>query len=92
MPWTQILRALRHLKVYFPDGTMTELNGGLSKFQDLVVQSLKNGFDPAFQCNLEKSACYNHKDNNFVNLCLLQFLFGIGGPDELQKKLTEKYP
>ena len=75
--------------VYFPDGTMTELNGGqesLSKFQDLVVQSLQNGFDPAFQCNLENPACYNHKDNNFVNSCLLQFPFGIGGPDELQKK------
>ena len=56
-------------KVYFPDGTMTELNGGqesLSKFQDLVVQSLQNGFDPVFWGNLEKSACYNHKDNNFV--------------------------
>ena len=47
-------------EVYFPDGTMTELNGGqesLSKFQDLVAQSLQNGFDPAFQRNLEKSAC-----------------------------------
>ena len=76
-------------EVYFPDGTMTELNGGqesLSKFQDLVAQSLQNGFDPAFWCNLEKSACYDHKDNNFVNSCLLQFLFGFGGPDELWKK------
>ena len=76
-------------EVYFPDRTMTELNDGqesLSKFQDLVVQSLQNGFNPAFQCNLEKPACYNHKDNNFVNSCLLQFPFGVGGPDELWKK------
>ena len=77
-------------EVYFPDGTMTELNGGqesLSKFQDLVVQSLQNGFDPASWCNLEKSVCYDHnKDNNFVNSCLLQFPFDVGGPDELWKK------
>ena len=76
-------------EVYFPDGTMTELNDGqesLSNFQDLLVQSLQNGFDPVFWCNLEKSACYDHRDNNFVNSCLLQFPFGIGGPHELWKK------
>ena len=34
-----------------------------------------------------KKACFDYMENNFVNACILQFPYGRGGFDELQKSL-----
>jgi len=76
-------------KVFFPDGTMSETNGGqanLDRFKDLVRQWKAAGRDLDFQCDLAKEIAADFKDNNLVNACLLQFPYGRGGIHELRKK------
>ena len=76
-------------KVFFPDGTMLETNGGqenLEKFRELVRIAKSKGFDLDFQCDLSKEIAADFKDNNLVNACLLQFPYGRGGIHELRKK------
>jgi len=86
-------------KVFFPDGSMSSLNGGqenLAAFQKLVQRAKENGANVDFQCDLLKEAAADFKDNNLVNACLLQFPFGRGGMHELRKRgdgsLTTKMP
>ena len=86
-------------KVFFPDGSMSTLNGGqanLEAFQKLVQQAKEIGANVDFMCDLGKEAAADFKDNNLVNACLLQFPFGKGGMHELRKRgdgsLTTKMP
>ena len=75
--------------VFFPDGSMTELTGGqenINKFKDLVAENVQNGYNLEFHHKVEKAACYDYMENNFVNPCILQFPYGRGGFDELRKK------
>ena len=69
---------------------MTELTGGqenMNKFKDLVAENVQNGYNLEFYHKVEKTACFDYMENNFVNACILQFLYGRGGFDELQKSL-----
>ena len=68
---------------------MTELTGGqenINKFKDLVAENVQNGYNLEFHHNVEKTACLDYMENNFVNACILQFPYGRGGFDELRKK------
>ena len=76
--------------MFFPDGSMTELTGGqenINKFKDLVAENVQNGYNLEFHHNVEKTACFDYMENNLVNACILQFPYGRGGFDELQKSL-----
>ena len=69
---------------------MTELTGGqenINKFKDLVAENVRNGYNLEFRHKVAKTACFDYMENNFVNACILQFLYGRGGFDELQKSL-----
>ena len=73
-------------EVFFPDGSMTELTGGqenINKFKDLVAENVRNGYNLEFRHKVEKTACFDYMENNFVNACILQFPYGRGGFDEL---------
>ena len=68
---------------------MMELSGGqenINKFKDLVAENVLNGYNMEFCHKVEKTACFDYMENNFVNACILQFLYGRGGFDELWKK------
>ena len=68
---------------------MTELTGGqenINKFKDLVAENVRNGYNLEFHHKVKKTACFDYMENNFVNACILQFPYGRGGFDELQKK------
>ena len=68
---------------------MTELTGGqenINKFKDLVAERVRNGYNLEFRHKVEKTACFDYMENNFVNACTLQFPYGRGDFDELQKK------
>ena len=68
---------------------MTELTGGeenINKFKDLVAENVQNGYNFKFHHKVEKTACFDYMENNFVNACILQFPYGRGGFDELRKK------
>lgn len=76
-------------QVFFPDGTMSPLNGGqenLEAFQQIVSAAKTSGYNIEFQCNLFKQAASDFKDNNLVNACMLQFPFGTGGMQETRLK------
>ena len=65
---------------------MMELTGGqenINKFKDLVAESVQNGYNLEFHHKVEKTACFDNMENNFVNACILQFPYGRGGFDEL---------
>ena len=47
---------------------------------------MRNGYNLEFCHKVEKTACFDYMENNFVNACILQFPYGRGGFDELQKK------
>ena len=68
---------------------MTKLTGGqehINKFKDLVAENECNGYNLEFCHNVEKTACFDYMENNFVIACILQFPYGSGGFDELRKK------
>ena len=68
---------------------MTELTGGqenINKFKDLVAENVRNGYNLEFRHKVEKTACFDYMENNFVNACILQFPYGRGGFDELRKR------
>ena len=68
---------------------MTELTGGqenINKFKDLVAENVKNGYNLEFRHKVEKTACFDYMENNFVNACIHQFPYGRGGFDELRKR------
>jgi len=72
-------------KVFFPDGTVDETNGGqdsLNKFRSLVSEMKENYFNVEMICDLQREAVPDYKDNNLVNACLLQFPYGRGGMHE----------
>jgi len=74
-------------QVYFPDGTMSTVNGGqenIERFNELLKVASMNGYDVAFKSNLMKEAVPDYKDNNLVNVCLLQFPYGRGGMQEVR--------
>ena len=68
---------------------MTELTGGqenINKFKDLVAENVQNGYNLEFHHKVEKTACFDYMENNFVNACILQFPYERGGCDELRKR------
>ena len=68
---------------------MTKLIGGqenINKFKDLVAENKCNGYNLEFCHNVEKPACFDYMENNFVIACILQFPYGRAGFDELRKK------
>ena len=72
-------------KVFFPDGTVDETNGGqdsINKFRSLVSAMKENHFNVEMICDLQREAVPDYKDNNLVNACLLQFPYGRGGMHE----------
>ena len=54
---------------------------------ELLQEAASNGHDIDFKTNLMKEAVSDFKDNNLVNACLLQFLYGCGGMHE--KRINE---
>ena len=73
---------------------MTELTGcleNINKFKDLVAENVRNGYNLEFCHKVEKTACFAYMENNFVNACILQFPYGGGGFDELQKKPDDSF-
>ena len=83
------IESTESFKVFFPDGTMSETNGGqanLEKFKSLVRELKEQGQDLDFQCDLSKEIAADFKDSNLVNACLLQFPYGRGGIHEMRKK------
>ena len=49
---------------------MTELTGGqenINKFKDLVAENVRNGYNLEFCHKVEKTACFDYMENNFVN-------------------------
>ena len=68
---------------------MTELTGGqenINKLKDLVAENVRNGYNLEFRHKVEKTACFDYMENNFVNAFILQFPYGRGGFDELRKR------
>ena len=71
-----MLNKQKLLKYFFPDGTVTALQGGqenLDKFKELMGAASKNGYTLEFKNNLNKQVVHDYKDNNLINACLLQF-------------------
>jgi hypothetical protein len=76
-------------QVYFLDGSASAVTGGqenVEEFKDLIRQLKQGSFDIEFQCDLQREAVSDFKDNNLVNACLLQFLYGRGGMHKLRLK------
>ena len=74
---------------YFPDGAINNNTAGLSnpeEFKQMVEKCQRKGLDVEFQLNLEKQLIFDSDEDNFVNACLLQFPYGIGGLNENRKK------
>jgi len=72
-------------RVFFPDGTMSSLNGGQEKieeFRELLKAATESGCNLEFQCDLARESVRDFADNNLVNACLLQFPHGRGGMHE----------
>ena len=64
---------------------MMELTGGqenINEFKDLVAEYVRNGYNE-FCHKVKKTARFDYMENNFVNACILQFLYGRGGFEEL---------
>jgi hypothetical protein len=54
-------------QVYFPDGSASAVTGGqenVEKFKDLIRQMKPGSFDIEFQCDLQREAVSDFKDNN----------------------------
>ena len=65
---------------------MIELISGqdnMNKFKYLVAENVQNGYNLEFCHKVKNTACFDYMGNNFVNACILQFLYGRGGFDEL---------
>ena len=49
---------------------MMELTGGqenITKFKDLVAENVQNGYNLEFCHNVEKTACFDYMEKNFVS-------------------------
>ena len=77
------------VKVFFPDGTMSTVQGGqenLERYKELVQKAKSNGYDIELNLDLMKEATRDYQENNLVNACLLQYPFGRGGLHENRKR------
>ena len=76
------------LQVYFPDGTMTNVYGGLSSSKKLQASICRVQASTTLQGTLlatkeeNKQFVQDYADNNFVKSCILQMPYGRGGIDE----------
>lgn len=71
--------------VFFPDGTMNQVNGGqesMEVFRTIIKEKKQAGFQPSVQYDLHSQYVYDYKDNTLVNACIVQFPFGRGGLNE----------
>lgn len=78
-------------KVFFPDGALTETNGGhesLQDFQRIAKDIAANGGRFEINCDFAKTYTYIHDGDTLVNSSLLQFPFGRGGIHEKRIKGT----
>ena len=76
------------VKVFFPDGTMSTVQGGqenLERYKELVQKAKSNGYDIELNLDLMKEATRDYQENNLVNACLLQYPFR-GGLHENRKR------
>ena len=73
-------------RVYFPDGSQTNLTGGQPNIQQLrrmISEAVTSrGYNLDFEVNLARESVADYRDRNLVNACLLQFPYGRGGLDE----------
>lgn len=70
--------------VYFPDSTMTEVNGGTEsqrEFERIVLSAKQSGYDATIVADLNRTFTTDYEDDNFIMSCPLQFPYGICGPD-----------
>ena len=48
---------------------------------------MRNGYNLEFRHKVEKTACFDYMENNFVNACILQFPYGRGALMNYEKGL-----
>jgi hypothetical protein len=61
------------------------INGGqesIETLQEIIYVVMITHYDVVIRQSLVKEAIVDYKDNNLVDACLLQFLYGRGGMHE----------
>ncbi len=77
---------------YFPDGTTDSTNGGYDgaqAFKEKLKELNEKGFEFELQCDLEKEFVGGADTDEFVNACLMQFPYGVGGIHEQRQNVNK---